>query len=132
MDTKTISEQLRTLIRESGVTPSVLARAIGVTPPTITRFLHGQASISLSVIDKIGTFLHVQLHAAGGDMQKYRVPQGRPSRARRLAEIIASLSPEQKEWITAESLLELYRGRHQEPVPMGLVCEAMDTLKKAK
>lgn len=51
--------QLAPLVRERGIRAT--ARASGVSHPTISRFLSGQSSISVAVLEEIADALNLQI-----------------------------------------------------------------------
>lgn len=61
-----ISETLRKAIQASGITPYELAKRANVSPQSITRFLKGERSLSLEVIDKVCHVLGLELESRNG------------------------------------------------------------------
>ena len=53
-----ISKNLREEIEQSGKTKTEIARAIGVSSPTISQYLSGRIQPSLSTLSKLCTFLN--------------------------------------------------------------------------
>ena len=53
-----ISKNLKEEIEQSGKTKTEIARAIGVSNPTISQYLSGKIQPSLSTLSKLCTFLN--------------------------------------------------------------------------
>ena len=53
-----ISKNLKDEIEQSGKSKSEIARAIGVSSPTISQYLSGKIQPSLSTLSKLCTFLN--------------------------------------------------------------------------
>ena len=53
-----ISKNLKEEIEQSGKTKTEIAKAIGVSSPTISQYLSGRIQPSLSTLSKLGTFLN--------------------------------------------------------------------------
>ena len=53
-----ISKNLKEEIEQSGKTKSEIAKAIGVSNPTISQYLSGRIQPSLSTLSKLCTFLN--------------------------------------------------------------------------
>ena len=53
-----ISENLRTEIMQSGKSKTEIARAIGVSNPTVSQYLSGRIQPSLSTLSKLCVFLN--------------------------------------------------------------------------
>jgi transcriptional regulator with XRE-family HTH domain len=58
-----LSEQIRRAIRQSGMTRYRICKVIGLTQPSMTRFMAGTASLSLETIDKIAKLLDLNIVA---------------------------------------------------------------------
>jgi transcriptional regulator with XRE-family HTH domain len=58
---ETVSDQLRRAIAESGVSRYRLWQATGVSQASLSRFLHGQADLSLGAVDAIADYLGLAL-----------------------------------------------------------------------
>jgi ribosome-binding protein aMBF1 (putative translation factor) len=58
---KPLSEQLRSAIRDSGMSRYAVAKAIGLDPSVMSRFMAGKSGLSVETIDKLGTLLGLQL-----------------------------------------------------------------------
>lgn len=82
MDFHRPHHKLRKAIEDSGLSASVLARAIGVTPPTISRFVHKERSVSLEIADKLFVVLGLDLVKGEPpqDLSEHEKPLGRPPR----------------------------------------------------
>jgi plasmid maintenance system antidote protein VapI len=50
---KTLAENLRQLIRDSGLTVAAIARATGIAQPVLSRFVRGQRDLTLRTADKL-------------------------------------------------------------------------------
>lgn len=60
-DLGTISGQLKQAIVASGLTPYAIAKAAGVSPGMITRFMAGDRGLNIETIDKLATALNLHL-----------------------------------------------------------------------
>jgi transcriptional regulator with XRE-family HTH domain len=58
---KTISEQLREAILEAPITRYEISKRSGVGESSLSRFIHGRQSLTLSSIDAIGDVLELQV-----------------------------------------------------------------------
>ena len=58
-----LSEQIRRAISCSGMTRYRICREIGLTQPTMTRFMSGTGSLSLNTLDKIARLLDLKVVA---------------------------------------------------------------------
>jgi len=56
-----LSEQIRRAIRDSGMTRYRICLEIGLTQPSMTRFMGGTASLSLNTLDKIADLLDLNI-----------------------------------------------------------------------
>jgi plasmid maintenance system antidote protein VapI len=61
---KTISEQLRAAIQDSGLSHNELAKATGVNQPSISRFVSGDRGLGSESIDKLAAYLGLELRQA--------------------------------------------------------------------
>ncbi len=52
-----VTDQLRRLIKESGVTCYVIAQQTGVSNATLSKFLSGERGLSSKALDAIGEYL---------------------------------------------------------------------------
>jgi transcriptional regulator with XRE-family HTH domain len=66
-----LSEQIRRAIRSSGMTRYRICKEIGLTQPSMTRFMADVASLSLDTIDKIAELLDLNI-VAGKPRHKNR------------------------------------------------------------
>jgi transcriptional regulator with XRE-family HTH domain len=64
-------EQLRTAIRESGLTLTELSERAGIALPLLTRFVKGERGLTLSSAEKVCTALNLGLARRG------RKPKGK-------------------------------------------------------
>jgi plasmid maintenance system antidote protein VapI len=69
----TVTNQLRALIRESGVTCYQIAKATGVSNATLSRFLSGERGLSCEAMDAIGEYFGWQVVATDSQPE----PKGR-------------------------------------------------------
>ena len=60
-----VTDQLRRLIRESGVTCYVIAKETGVSNAALSRFLSGERGLSSKALDAIGHYLGWQVIQRG-------------------------------------------------------------------
>ena len=58
-----LSEQLRTAIAASGVSCYRIAKDTGVDKAVLSRFVNGQAGLSLETVDQVGQYLGLSLVA---------------------------------------------------------------------
>ena len=56
-----LSEQIRRAIAGSGMTRYRICKEIGITQPTMTRFMNGQAWLSMPTLDKIADLLNLKI-----------------------------------------------------------------------
>jgi hypothetical protein len=66
-----LSEQIRRAIRGCGMTRYRICKEIGLTQPSMTRFMADAASLSLDTIDKIAELLELNI-VAGKPRHKNR------------------------------------------------------------
>lgn len=59
----TVSEQLRAVIRGSGVTRYRIAQETGVSEAALSRFVNGNRGLDLSSVDKLAAYLRLELVA---------------------------------------------------------------------
>ena len=60
-----VTDQLRRLIRDSGVTCYVIAKETGVSNAALSRFLSGERGLSSKALDAIGDYLDWQVVQRG-------------------------------------------------------------------
>jgi transcriptional regulator with XRE-family HTH domain len=65
-----LSEQIRRAIRGSGMTRYRICKEIGLTQPSMTRFMADTASLSLATIDKIAELLDLNIVAGKPQSEK--------------------------------------------------------------
>ena len=58
---KQLSEQIRQAIEASGMTRYRICKEIGITQPSMSRFMSGQAWLSMPTLDKIAELLDLNL-----------------------------------------------------------------------
>ena len=58
-----LSEQLRELVRSSGLSMMAVARGAEIDPAALSRFLSGQRGLSMPSLDRLGEFLDVKVTA---------------------------------------------------------------------
>lgn len=56
-----VSEQLKVIVETCGVTRYRLAREIGVAESTLSRFIHGERTLSSKAIDALGEYLGLEI-----------------------------------------------------------------------
>jgi plasmid maintenance system antidote protein VapI len=66
MERKPFSDELRDAVRRSGRTIYDIAKAVGTPPSTIHRFVHGQAGLSLAMIDRLAEVLDLHVSVGKG------------------------------------------------------------------
>jgi transcriptional regulator with XRE-family HTH domain len=80
---RSLAEQLRQAIEDSGITMYKLSQDSGVNRSQLSRFMRGQRDLSLAVADKfcevLGIGLSTQADALGLGPEK---PRGRPRKAK--------------------------------------------------
>jgi predicted transcriptional regulator len=59
--TQSLSEQLRTSIRDSGLSCYEIAKQAGTTPAVVARFLKGERDLRLATVDRLATVLNLEL-----------------------------------------------------------------------
>lgn len=64
-----LSDQLRSVIRRRGLVPYSVAKASGVAPSVVTRFLSGETSLSGPNMDKIASALNLSLAELRGGLR---------------------------------------------------------------
>jgi plasmid maintenance system antidote protein VapI len=64
-----ISQQLRQAVISSGLTRYAICKAIDLPESTMSRFMAGRSGISLATIDRLGTFLHLELKIPKGPLK---------------------------------------------------------------
>jgi plasmid maintenance system antidote protein VapI len=62
---ETVTDQLRRLIRESGVTCYVIAQQTGVSNATLSKFLSGERGLSCEAMDALGEYFGWQVVTKG-------------------------------------------------------------------
>lgn len=62
---KPVSDQLRKLIDECGLTRYRISQLTGIDQSTLSLFASGQRRLSLTAIDKLGELLDIELVAHG-------------------------------------------------------------------
>jgi plasmid maintenance system antidote protein VapI len=68
MERKLFSEQIRDAVRSSGRSAYDIARELNTATSTITRFIHGEIGLSMSMLDKLAEAL--DLHVVVGRKRK--------------------------------------------------------------
>ncbi|MCA9120999.1 MAG: helix-turn-helix transcriptional regulator [Planctomycetaceae bacterium] len=58
---KTLAEQIRQAIIDSGITQYRIAKDTGISQPLLTRFVNGDRGISLDTADKLIEYLGLEL-----------------------------------------------------------------------
>ncbi len=58
---QTLSEQLRTSIRDSGMSCYEIAKQAGTTPAVVGRFLKGERDLRLATADRLAAVLRLEL-----------------------------------------------------------------------
>lgn len=61
MARKLISDQLRAIIEGCGHTRYAIAKATGISQPTLSRFMSGERGLPLKTLDQLGVFLDLQI-----------------------------------------------------------------------
>jgi predicted transcriptional regulator len=63
----TISDQLRTIIRDSGKTAYAVAKMAEIDPGVVQRFLTGERDLRVATLDRIAAALKLRLCQEGDD-----------------------------------------------------------------
>ena len=58
---QTFTDRLRQAVRESGVSRYVIWKRTGIDQSALSRFVHGQAGMSLDAIDRLMKFLELEI-----------------------------------------------------------------------
>jgi hypothetical protein len=58
---QTFTDRLRQAVRESGVSRYVIWKQTGIDQATLSKFVHGQAGMSLDAINRLMTFLELEI-----------------------------------------------------------------------
>jgi len=66
-----IRENLNKFVDEAGVSQSELARAVGVTPRSVSKWLTGESGIDPDHIKPVCDFLGIPMHALLGEESSY-------------------------------------------------------------
>jgi transcriptional regulator with XRE-family HTH domain len=61
MSTEPLSSQLRRAVAESGLSRYRIAKDVGVSQATLSKFMSGQRGLSMAVMDRIGERLGLSL-----------------------------------------------------------------------
>ena len=56
-----LSDQLRTAIRDSGLTRYQIGKELGIDEGALSRFMSGERGLRLSVLDRLSVFLEVRI-----------------------------------------------------------------------
>ena len=72
-----ISDTLRNAVAESGLSDNALAKELGLSQPTITRFRQGN-DIKFSVADRMAVYFGLQLAPVTGKAGKVAKPAKKP------------------------------------------------------
>lgn len=72
---QTMTQTLRTAIRQSELSLYMIAKHAGVTRPSLSMFMSGQRSLRLDLADRVAVFLGLELRPA---RRKGRVTHGKP------------------------------------------------------
>lgn len=60
---KTVSDQLRAIIKGSGMTMYRIAQLIKLDKATLSRFMAGKMGLSMEVLDRLGALLKIRVTA---------------------------------------------------------------------
>lgn len=60
-----MTDQVRQIVEESGMTRYAICKGTGISEATMSRFMHGQCSLTLRTLDRLGAFL--DLHVRKGE-----------------------------------------------------------------
>lgn len=61
---KTISDQLRDILENCGQTRYRIAKATGISEPTLSRFTTGSRGLPMKTLDKLGLYLGLEIRVA--------------------------------------------------------------------
>jgi transcriptional regulator with XRE-family HTH domain len=78
--TVSISDQLREAIRACGTTRYALARQLGISQSTLSRFVSGERGLTLDVVDKLADVLGLQIVVTVGRAERPRRRGPKPRR----------------------------------------------------
>ena len=74
-----ISERLQSLLSENGVSASALAKQIGVTPPTLLNWLHGEVDPKLKHLIRVADHFDCSLEYLVGRIDDYEKSGFKPA-----------------------------------------------------
>lgn len=74
----TLSEQLRAAVEESGKADHYIARAAGLDPSSVSRFMRGERSFTLETAELVAAVLGLALVPVGAAQLRSRRGRGRP------------------------------------------------------
>jgi plasmid maintenance system antidote protein VapI len=64
MHSKKLSDEIRDAVNESGLSRYAIAKSLGVSQSTMSRFMNGKGGLSMDYIDRLGELL--SLHIISG------------------------------------------------------------------
>ena len=60
-----VTEQVRRLVRDCGMSCYAIAKATGIDESTLSRFLSGERFLSHTALDRLGDYLQIEVTARG-------------------------------------------------------------------
>lgn len=63
---KTLSDKLREVIRDSGMSQEEIANAIGISAGILSRFMRAERSMNLATVEKLAKFFQLELREVRG------------------------------------------------------------------
>lgn len=105
MERSIFSERLASILKQQGITQKELARMIGVTEATMSRYIHGERIPRSEIIANIATALHTTSDYLLGTEDKGTLDLDYPKIIRLIARNSSTMSNSQKKAII-QALLE--------------------------
>ena len=68
-----VSDQIRQIIRESGMTQTEINALIELDPATMSRFMHGKGGLSVEVLDRLGDLFKLKVQSRRSELKMKKV-----------------------------------------------------------